>query len=69
MRPEIDLLRDLGQDAGVHDAGANLGELALGKVREVLEHVVRHDEPSTESPRNSSRSFDGERSCSAHQER
>ena len=45
MRPEVDLLRDLGEHARVHDAGAHLRQVTFGQLREVLEHVVRHDEP------------------------
>ena len=44
VRAEVDLLRDLGEHARVHDAGAHLGELAFGQVGKVLEHVVRDDE-------------------------
>src|SRR5947207_1304288 len=41
---EAELGCDLGQDTGVHDAGAHFRELPFGQVREVLEHVVRDDE-------------------------
>ena len=42
---EVDLGRDLGKDARVHDTRAHLRELTLGQVGEVLEHVVRHHQP------------------------
>ena len=45
VRAEIDLLRDLREHPRVHDAGADLRELPFGEIGEVLEHVVRHDEP------------------------
>ena len=70
VRAEVELLRDLGEHARVHDAGAHLRQLAFGQLREVLEHVVRDDEAEhgvAEELEPLVRL--GDRSCSAHHER
>src|SRR5262245_37984089 len=41
---EPQLASELREDTGVHHSRAHLRELAFGEVREVLVHVMRHDE-------------------------
>src|SRR5258708_13858875 len=44
VRAEVELERQLGEPARVHDAGSHLRELAFGKLGKGLEHVVRPDQ-------------------------